>query len=190
MSPNPPSGVVMAKIRDKLLENLSSFVIAGVIALLTVFSDRIVGDIKFAMNRADLRTTRYETVAATLSNHVYATENVAEYYEKGWTDKASVEMLGKWYNETITELRKQEFVTLALLHKYWDEDDVERFSQLMTDIRNADATIHDLNPEATAIANGTKKTADPAVTKPIVDRLKPLIQRLRTSLTAFLTSLL
>lgn len=180
----------MPSLKDKLLENLSTFVIAGLVTLLTVFSDRIVGDIKFTINRADLRASKYDEVAAALSNHVFAVENVSEYYERGWTTKESVSSLATWYNESISAVRKDEYATLALLHKYWDEDDVGRYEQLMKDIRTVDATIHELNAEAPAIVAGTKPTADPAITKPITDKLNPLIQRLRTMVTEFLTNLL
>ncbi|HST61037.1 MAG TPA: hypothetical protein VLK84_20200, partial [Longimicrobium sp.] len=83
----------MAALKDKLLEHLTTYVIAGLIALLTVFSDRIVGDIKIAINRADLRASQYDEVAAALSSHVFAVENVSEYYERGWTTKESVTSL-------------------------------------------------------------------------------------------------
>ncbi|HST62370.1 MAG TPA: hypothetical protein VLK84_26945, partial [Longimicrobium sp.] len=91
---------------------------------------------------------------------------------------------------SISAVRKDEYVSLALLHKYWDDDDVQRYEQLMKDIRVVDATIHELNAEATLVAAGKKPTADPAITKPITDRLKPLVQRLMRLVTEFLTNLL
>jgi hypothetical protein len=180
----------MATIREKIKENFATLLITTTIALITVFSDKIVGDIKFAVNRANLRTAHYEKLAADISNYTFFAENVTEYYDQGWTTKSSLEKVVPPYNEAIVTLCKQEYVTLALLHRFWDTDNVSRFKEVMETVREIDTQIHSLNSEAEAIATGAKQKADPAVTKPITDKLKLLVTKLKTRINAFLSNLI
>ena len=149
-----------------------------------------MGDIKFAVNRANLRTAHYEKLAADISNYTFFTENVTEYYDQGWTTKSSLEKVVLPYNEAIVTLRKQEYVTLALLHRFWDTDDVSRFKEVMETVREIDTQIHSLNPEAEAIATGAKQKADLAVTKPVTDKLKLLVTKLKERINTFLSHLI
>ncbi|HEX7176191.1 MAG TPA: hypothetical protein VF240_13095 [Pyrinomonadaceae bacterium] len=179
----------MATIWEKIKDNFTTLFVTTLVALLTVFSDSIVGNIKFAVNRANLRTTHYEKLATDLSNYTFSAENVTEFYEQGWTSKSSLELAVKPYNDAIVNLRKQEYVNAALLHRFWDADDVSRFKAVMETVREVDTQIHSLNSEAEAVANAVKPKADPAVTKPVTDKLKPLIEELKSRVSAFLSDL-
>lgn len=179
----------MGTIWEKVKDNFATLLVTTVIAVITVFSDKIVGDIKAAVNRANLRTSHYEKLAADLSNYTFSAENVAEFYEQGWTTKSSLEKVVLPYNEAIVSVRKQEHATLALLHRFWDEDDVIRFRGLMETVKEVDHLIHAFNAEAEAVATGVKTKADPAATRPVSEKLKPRLAELKTELSAFLSGL-
>jgi hypothetical protein len=180
----------MATIWEKIKDNFATLLITTTVAIITVFSDKIVGDIKFAVNRANLRTAHFEKMAADISNYAFFAENVTEYYDQGWTTKSSLEKVVPPYNDAIVTLRKQEYITLALLHRFWGRDDVRRFAEVMESVREIDTHIHSLNSEAEAIATGAKQKADPAVTKPITDKLKLSVTRLKERISTFLSHLL
>lgn len=180
----------MDTIWETFKTHFSTLLITATIALLTVFSDKIVGDIKFAVNRADLRTAHYETLAADISNFAFNAEIITEYYEQGWTTKSSFDSIAPSYNEAIVKLRKQEYVTLALLTRFWKKDDVDRFKEVMEIVKKIDTQIHSLNSEAEAVITGAKSKADPAVTKPVTDKLKVLIPEMQTKINTFLSQLI
>lgn len=180
----------MNTIWETVKGNFATLLITTTIAFLTVFSDKIVGDIKFAVNRADLRTTHYEMIAADISSFTFNAEIVTESYDQGWTTKSSFDSIAPSYNEAIVKLRKQEYVTLALLTRFWKKDDVNRFTEVMETVKKIDAEIHSLNPEAEAVVNGTKPRADPTVTKPATDKLKMLIPELRIRINNFISNLI
>ena len=45
----------------------ATFVVTSLLAILTVFSDRIAGQVKFALNRADQRIEKYHAFAPSWS---------------------------------------------------------------------------------------------------------------------------
>lgn len=168
----------MATIKETLKEKIVTLIIPAVIALLTIFSDKIVEQVKLSVNRANLRTSHYERLSSEISFFAFASENVTEYYENGWTTKSSLEAIVPDYNNAITSLRKNEYVTFGLLHRFWEKGDVERFQRIMETVKKIDVQIHSMNAEAEAVVTGKKERADLNTTKPVTDRLKVLNKEL------------
>ena len=53
-----------------ITDNLVAWLAATIVALLTVFSDKILERIRFSLNRADLRVKYFEELAVDLSTYV------------------------------------------------------------------------------------------------------------------------
>lgn len=179
----------MQTFKSKLKENITMYVITAIIGLLTIFSDSIAGRIKFELNRTDLRTSHHQELSENLSSFVFESENIAEYFENGWTTPKSLEALVGTYNEAITTLRKKEISTESLLHQFWKEADVKNFQETMALVKAVDAKVHSLTPEALSVIEGNAKTVNTAVTQPIITDLKVINQQLREKSRAFLDSL-
>ena len=179
----------MGAFIKKIVDNLIALIVTTIIAIITLFSDKIVGKIKFELNKADLRISFYEKFAASISSFIVDAENVINYYYNGVTAKTSLHKAVDPYNNSIDDLRKQEYITYANLHKYWGDDDVMRFETIMETAKKIDILIHSLNPGAEAMENGVKKNADPQVIKPTVVKLIPLNKQLEIDVKRFFFNL-
>jgi hypothetical protein len=179
----------MNDILTQLKNNIVALIITTIVAIFTLFSDKILGDIKFELNKADLRVSSYEKFTVDISSYVFDAENVTEYYQNGWTTLTSLNMVTPAYNNAIDELRSQEYVTYELLHRFWKPDDISRFEKVMETVKKIDTQIHSLNSEAESVKNGTKKSADPKITMPVVKNLNQLDRELENRVKAFFLNL-
>lgn len=179
----------MGTIKEKLKEHFIAVLITTFVGLLTFFSDKIVERVKLSINRANLRTTHYESMASGISSYVYACENVTEFYANGWTNKSSLEAVVPDYNNAIVVLRKNEYVFIGLLGRYWEKEDINRFQSLMETVKKIDFHIHSMNAEAQAVITGKQELANRAVTKPITDKLLILTKELEKKVVDFLSKL-
>ena len=132
---------------DIISNNIGAWLAASIVALLTIFSDKILERIRFRLNRADLRTKYFEELATDLSTFVFFSEIFHERYQKGWTnDAADLASVAGEFNDAITVLRKKEFVYRAWVRKYWGPAAAVQFS--------GNSTVHSDNkfyrPEAVA----------------------------------------
>src|SRR6185436_5688952 len=80
----------------------ATWVVAFLIGILTLFSGRITESVKFALNRADLRTKQHEELATEISAYIFSAELNAEFIENGWTSKKAMTDLITEYNAAIT----------------------------------------------------------------------------------------
>src|SRR6266566_839161 len=91
-----------------------------IVALLTIFSDKILERIRFGLNVANLRTKYYEELATGLSTYLFWSEIYHERRQKGWDDDpADMDAIGGEVNAAVTTLRKKEYVYRAWVRKYW-----------------------------------------------------------------------
>ena len=92
-------------------DNLAAWLAATLVALLTVFSDRILERIRFGLNRADLRVKYFEDLATDLSTYVFWVEVFHERYQKKWTDDPEdlAGIVGR-LNTAMVTLRTKEYV--------------------------------------------------------------------------------
>jgi hypothetical protein len=183
---------------DGFLENLfTSFktqtvtwCVGAVIALLGVFSTNITESIKFALNKADLRVSQYEDMAAQMSNYIFVSELSTEYIERGWTTREAMLDVINDYNAAIIIMRKNEFLYYSRLQRYWGGDAPSRFETFMATVLKFDAAVHSLNDQFEAV-NVTKKQdkVDAKRAEEAVKMTKPILEDLRNQGRALLTSL-
>ena len=100
--------------------NVAAWLGAAVVGILSVFSDRIIGRIRFQLNRADLRVRYYEELATDLSAYLFYAGLYEERLRRGWTgDPDDIAAIISEMNGAVTILKKKEFVYRAWAHRYW-----------------------------------------------------------------------
>lgn len=57
----------------------------------------------------------------------------------------------------------------------------------MDKVKKIDSLIHEFNPEAEKIARGVQSKADPRITKPILEKISPVLKELQTKVHSFLS---
>jgi hypothetical protein len=177
-------------VKSSLKSQSATWFVALLITILTLFSSRLTESIKSALNRADLRTRQYEELATEISEYIFAVELTVEFIEKDWTTKESLTELIKNYNQSITTLRKKEFVYLAWLRKYWDNKQVVQFEKFMQSVRAFDSVTHSLNDEFEAVnITGAKPKVDSNRADEALKAMKPAAERVRENGSSFLNSL-
>ncbi len=191
--PNPDD-TRASGLLDGILKSLktqtATWFVGLVIAMLGLFSARITESVKFALNRADLRTTQYEELATEVSQYICIAELNTEFIEYEWTNRRSLTGLISEYNESISTLRKKEYVYLAWIQKFWGEGEVARFEEFMNAVREFDSAIHSLNDQFEAV-NITEKQekVDPERAKEALELLIPAVESVRKNGRRLLLSL-
>ena len=129
-----------------IAHNVGAWLAATTIALLTVFSDKILERIRFRLNRADLRTKYFEQLAIDLSTYLFYSELFHERYQKGWADDLEdLAGIGGAINGAVTTLREKEYVYRAWVRKYWGRAKVEQFAEVMATLKSVDDAVHAFN---------------------------------------------
>ena len=166
---------------SSLRTQTATWFVGAVIALLSVFSSHLTEGVKASINRADLRTKSYEELSKDLSEYVFVSELCQEYIEHGWTSRDDMVPLIKEYNDAITKLRKNEFVYLSWLSRYWGKAEVEVLSKVMATARKFDQQVHALNDEFEAVnVKKSKETIDKETGKKASEDMRPTLDALRT----------
>jgi hypothetical protein len=188
LNPSVPPAPIDGNNKTTWLEGLSTslktqtatWLVALFIGILGLFSSYITESVKFAMNRADLRTKQYEEVAIEISAYIFSAELNTEFIENGWTDKKTMTDLIVEYNTTITSLRKKEFVYAAWVKHYWSDTQLAAFDAFMTSVTTFDKAIHSLNDEFERVnITGKQKKIDPERAKKALEQMKPAAKKLR-----------
>ncbi len=167
----------------------ATWLVAFLLAILGLFSGRITESIRFALNRADLRTTQYEELATEISQYIFSAELCTEFIGSSSTTKETLTELVTEYNVNITKLRKKEFVYSAWIQKFWGKSQADKFEQFMNSVRAYDTAIHSINDELGKISKGEKSTIDPQRSVEVLKQLEPAVKQLREHGHAILASL-
>lgn len=177
-------------IVSSLKTQTATWAVTFVVAILGVFSSYITESVKFALNRADLRTKQHEELAMEVSHYIFAAELNTEFIEHDWTTKTAMTELLNEYNESITTLRKKEFVYMSWIQKYWGKDETAKFAAFMKSVREFDSTIHSLNDEFEAVnIKESKPKIDGRRAEEALKVMKPAIENMRKQGLEFLTTL-
>jgi hypothetical protein len=179
----------MSTVMESLKDKLGVVIVTAAVSLATVFSDKIVGSIKSEVNKADQRPAEEQLIAMDISLFIFCAENVLEYLAKNQTTKKELEFVNPPYNDAITSLRKNEYVYLAAIQRYWDKPVVQQYETFFADVRSVDKAIHDFNDEFAAIDAGTKQKADEAAIKSRVSAASDAVAELEKSSKLLLTTL-
>lgn len=177
-------------IKESLKSQGATWFVGLIIAIVTLFSSQLIESIKFALNRADLRTRQYEELATEVSQYIFAAELTVEFIENDWTTKKSMDERITEYNQSITTLRKKEFVYLAWVRKYWSREEENQYEKFMQSLRAFDSAIHSLNDEIEAVSiTESKKKIDRKRAEEALKVMKPAVENMRENGKLFLTSL-
>src|SRR5258705_9918565 len=124
---------------DIISNNVGTWAAGLMVTLLTIFSDKILGRIRFSLNRANVRVKYFEQLATDLSTYVFWVEVYCERFQRGWTDDLQdLEQIAGELNTAMTNLRKKEYVYLSWVHKYWGKKAAARFSDVMASVKSVD----------------------------------------------------
>jgi len=183
---NRPPPTIWAKLR----ENWQTTAITLLVATFAVFPNYLIEQIKGSLNRADERFVQFRQLSEDLSEHIFNCEVFEEYYQKGWTTKEGLTPVANDYNRSITTLRKREQLYYAIIKRYWRSQHLAQFEKLMGEVKELDSAVHELNPEAEKVVNGTQAKADPKVVVPILSRIHPHVQQLTRDTSDLLAALM
>jgi hypothetical protein len=177
-------------IAASLKKQTATWLVAFLIGILGLFSGRITESVKFALNRADLRTKQYEELATEISQYIFSAELNTEFIENNWTTKKTLTVLVTDYNTSITTLRKKEFVYGAWIQRFWGNEQSAKFGAFMEAVREFDKAIHSLNDDfEKVIITGEQKKVDPERAREALKRLRPAAKKLREDGRSLLASL-
>jgi hypothetical protein len=153
------------------------WLIAALLAILTLFSSQFTESIKFALNRADLRTKQYEELATNVSRYIFAAEINTEFLENGWTSEPTLSILVKDYNDSYVTLRGKEYVYLFWVQKYWGKNEAAQFESFMRSVRKFDLAFHPLNDEFYEVNIAkSKKEVDEKRAAEALETIKPAVE--------------
>jgi hypothetical protein len=147
----------LAQLAHSFANQAGIWFVGVILALLGVFSGKLVETIKFALNKADIRTKYYEELASDISQLVFIIDRLVNvYYGQPWTgdeddedekddEKKSKGAIAEEYNRLMNLVSGKEFVYLSWLQRYWNTKQVEEFTRLMEKVRSVDATMIAMN---------------------------------------------
>lgn len=189
-SEDTPTPTWLQGIGTSLKTQTATWFVALLIGILGLFSGHITESVKFALNRADVRTKQYEELATEVSQYIFSAELNTEFIENNWTTKKTLTELITEYNTSIATLRKKEFVYIAWIQKYWGKTEAAQFDKFMNAVLEFDRAIHSLNDEFEKInITGDAEEVDHERAKDALKLLKPAAKKLRDQGRAFLVSL-
>ena len=128
-------------------DQAGTWFVGVVLALLGVFSGKLVETVKFALNRADLRTKYYEQLAVDLSAFVFAVDRLVTVFYSSWAKDESKSAISEMYNTTMNKFCCQEYVYISWLQRYWNKAMVDTFTRTMEHVRKVDSLLNRMNGE-------------------------------------------
>jgi hypothetical protein len=132
---------------QQFLDRGAAWFIGVVFLFLGLISSRLAEKVKFALNRADLRTKNYEELAIELSHFVFVIDRIIKVEIEGtWAQKSgeSGEIFGAInaeYDETMNTICRKEYVYRSWLQRYWNKEKLAAFEEVMTAIRGVDDAL-------------------------------------------------
>ena len=114
-----------------IVGHLQTWFALFLVAILTVFSDKIVGRVRFALNRADLRSKYYEQLALDLSTFVFYSDLFHVRRVRGESHFGDLGAIGGQVNESFVTLKTNEYVYRSWVRRYWSDKGVKRFESVM-----------------------------------------------------------
>jgi hypothetical protein len=130
-----------------IVEHIETWFVVFLIGLLTVFSDKLIGRIRFALNRADLRSKYYEELALNLSTFVFYADLYHVRLTRGESHFDDVPAIGGEVNESYVTLKTKEYVYRSWVRRYWSQAGLKRFESVMRAAEDVYAAIIAFNEQ-------------------------------------------
>jgi hypothetical protein len=179
-----------SSVADLFRTQAATWFVGVVISVLAIFSSKITEYVKVALNSADFRSKYYEELAVNLSEFNFDAELAVEFLDNNWTTTEALTPVIKEYNDSITNLRKKEYVYLSWIGRYWGKSKMNELSATYDAVKAIDTAFHSLNDEFEAVnITKSKPTMDRERTKQALTRLHPALQKLQESSKTLLTDL-
>ena len=102
-----------------IVGHLQTWFALFLVAILTVFSDKIVGRIRFALNRADLRSKYYEQLALGLSTFVFYSDLFYLRQVRLESHFEDLDAIRGQVNESFVTLKTNEYIYRSWVRRYW-----------------------------------------------------------------------
>ncbi len=179
----------MQSVVQSFKSQTATWIVAFLVAVLSVFSSKITENIKFAINKADLRSKYYEELVSDISEFGFEAELWIELVKRGWTTEDSLKQNVKEYNDSITKLRKKEWVYRSWIKRYWEKTQVAAFAQYMDKVKAFDIEIHGLNDEIEAVITKKRNKFEQVTAEEAVKRLEPALKEVQDSSTNLIQEL-
>lgn len=179
----------MPTMLDAIKEKLGVLVMAMVVSIGMVFSDKITESIKTALNRSEQRPAQQEKLAKDFSAYIFAAENEIEYFHSGLTTKAALNEVATAYNSAITTLRENEYVYFAIIHRYWGKKQVALYENFIASVRELDQQVHKFNPQILLVVEGKQAAVDPKIADSLSKEALASLSKLQLSAKQLLLAL-
>lgn len=186
----------MPTMFDAIKEKLGVLVMAMVVSIGMVFSDKITESIKTALNRSEQRPAQQEKLAKDFSAYIFAAENEIEYFHSGLTTKTALNEVATAlnevataYNRAITTLRENEYVYFAIIHRYWGKKQVALYENFIASVRELDQQIHKFNPQILLVVEGNQVAVDPKIADSLSKEALESLSKLQISAKQLLLAL-
>jgi hypothetical protein len=128
-----------------IVDHIGTWLALTFVGLLTVFSDKILGRIRFALNRADLRSAYYEELAANLSAFVFYADLFHVRMIRGESGFDDLPDIAGDVNEAYVTLKTKEYVYRSWVRRYWNKDGIAKFELVMQAAKNVYEAIIEFN---------------------------------------------
>jgi hypothetical protein len=133
-------------VASSLTQQTATWFIGFVVALLGLFSGRIVETIRFSLNRADLRSKYFEELAVAVSHYVFVVDRLTKVYYRGsWSSAEAKSAIATEYDQVTNTLLQKEYVYRYWLQRYWNTLKVKAFAELMREVMAVDTELIRLN---------------------------------------------
>ena len=179
----------MATLWESVKEKLGVVLVTGVVAVATIFSDHITAGIRSEVNKADQRPVQQEKIAKDMSTLLFTAENFIEFATDGLTSKTELHFVVDPYNVAIETWRKNEYLYLSSVSRYWDKSTADTFQKFLTDARALDKSLHRMNPLFAPVDAGAKAKADQASVAPLATAASAALQTTQDSAKALFSGL-
>jgi hypothetical protein len=136
----------LPNLSKSVIEHAGTWFVGLVLAVLGVFSDRIVGRLRFALNRADLRAKCYEEMAESISHFVFLIDRMVNvYYGSTWVTDKGKSAIASEYDAITNEIMRKEYVYQSWMKRYWGKETNDAFRSTMAIVKHVDAVLRELN---------------------------------------------
>ena len=137
-----------------IFEHLQTWLILAFVGLLTALSDKIIGRVRFALNRADLRSKYYEELALALSTFVFYADLFHVRHIRGELHFGDLPGIGDEVNQAFVTLKTKEYVYRSWIRRYWSQKQVKGFESVM----QATTAVYEAVIEFNEKSNEDRKT--------------------------------
>lgn len=127
------------------VEHVEAWLLLSFVGLLTVFSDKIIGRVRFALNRADLRSKYYEELAISLSSFLFFVDLYHVRLIRGESDFEDVSAIAGEVNGAYVALKTKEYVYRSWVRRYWGAEGISQFESVLNAATNAYDAIIEFN---------------------------------------------